>query len=212
MFETTKDKRCNTHTYIHKGIINIPLLASSEDVKPVEVIKSERNCPNPRPIKVFLVQNCLELIIFSQHRFSKAKTQQGIDIYFSRKTKTQFRKQQNTQKPICRSPICECVWSFWGPEFWVFVVVVVVLESKHKGLQWNWNESEWKRGFILDAKVNKQRWKFPNSKWECLQPSNFLECCQWLRKPFLFSFFFGLNFCFLLFILFPFTFTSFFFW
>lgn len=54
----TKDVS-HIHTYTHKGIINIPLLASSEDVKPVEVIKSERNCPNPRPIKVFLVQNCL---------------------------------------------------------------------------------------------------------------------------------------------------------
>lgn len=136
MFEATKDKRCNTHTYIHKGIINIPLLASSEDVKPVEVIKSERNCPNPRPIKVFLVQNCLKLIIFSQHRFSKAKTQQGIYIYFSRKTKTQFRKQQNTQKPICRSPIYECVWSFWGPEFWVFVVVVSESNTKDCNEMW----------------------------------------------------------------------------
>ena len=44
---------------------NRPLLASSEEEKPVEVIRRDRNCPNPRPTKVFFVQNSLELNIFS---------------------------------------------------------------------------------------------------------------------------------------------------
>lgn len=42
---------------------NVPLLASSEDAKPVEVIRRERNCPNPRPITVFFVQKFLKLLI-----------------------------------------------------------------------------------------------------------------------------------------------------
>jgi hypothetical protein len=59
----------------------IPLLASSEDVKPVEVIKSERNCPKPRPINVFLVQNSLKLIIFfysSHPKHNSKATQEEI--------------------------------------------------------------------------------------------------------------------------------------
>ena len=213
MFETTKDKRCITHTYIHTQRHH--QYTSFGEFRRCETSGSDQKWEKLSQPKTYQSLFGPKLLIahhfFTTQTFQSKNPTRNWYIYFSRKTKTQFRKQQNTQKPICRSPICECVWSFWGPEFWVFVVVVVVLESKHKGLQWNWNESEWKRGFILDAKVNKQRWKFPNSKWECLQPSNFLECCQWLRKPFLFSFFFGLNFCFLLFILFPFTFTSFFF-
>lgn len=42
---------------------NVPLLASSEDAKPVEVIRRDKNCPNPRPITVFFVQNSLKLLI-----------------------------------------------------------------------------------------------------------------------------------------------------
>ena len=110
--------RCNTHTYIHKGIINIPLLASSEDVKPVEVIKSERNCPNPRPIKVFLVQNCLQLIIFSQHRLSKAKTQEGIDIYiFQGKQKPNSENNKILRNPFAEAPFVSVYGASEGLSF-----------------------------------------------------------------------------------------------
>jgi len=42
-----------------------PFLANSEEVKPVEVIRRERNCPNPRPINVFLFLNWSKVSIFS---------------------------------------------------------------------------------------------------------------------------------------------------
>lgn len=40
-----------------------PRLESSEEVKPVEVIRSDTNCPNPRPIRVLFDQNSSKFTI-----------------------------------------------------------------------------------------------------------------------------------------------------
>lgn len=60
----------------------------------MEVIKSERNCPNPRAVKVFFVQNSLKVIIFSSNG------QNSTTLFSKRKSKMTHQKRMALRNPI----------------------------------------------------------------------------------------------------------------
>lgn len=82
-------------------------MASSDDEKPVEVIKRERNCPNPRPINVFFVQNSLKFIIFSSTLYNRPrqKPKKEKEKTMVSRNRIQRIKNENLRDPFAGTPL-----------------------------------------------------------------------------------------------------------
>lgn len=67
-----------------------PFLANREEVKPVEVMRRERNCPKARPSNVFLLQNCSKVAMFS---YSPKFSRNNWDIIYHLRTEFRVREE-----------------------------------------------------------------------------------------------------------------------